>query len=209
MNQSYKETKIKLFWEWFQQMEKQIKAFFTEEELVDKEALIEAINNKVLDFGTFSWQIGPGKNKPYYFTISPNGNPEWLRVSRQIVRAAPELRDWEFNHAKPAADWSEPFVLYDDFMMEQTIDPSDWEFVLLRSGPKLMKIILSGSNLARLDLDTRLQAATRIIINTIGEEHRINYISKIEVVEAFGEKHEEKAKPLAQLRTSFLSWLDS
>ena len=78
------EKKIDQFWSWFVQMEGPIRSFFTEEEPVNKDLIIESMNNRVLDFGMFTWEIGPGMNQPYYFLISPNGDKERLQISRQI-----------------------------------------------------------------------------------------------------------------------------
>ncbi|MEM6380665.1 MAG: hypothetical protein AAF705_20950, partial [Bacteroidota bacterium] len=80
MNNDFLDQKIDDFWEWFLLMEQRFLDFFEDRTPGNKEALIEHLNNKVLDFGLFSWEMGPGKTKKYYFTVSPNGNEQRMRI---------------------------------------------------------------------------------------------------------------------------------
>ena len=69
-------NKIDHFWEWFVKHEKQFR------KISNPVATRELLNNQVLQFGVFSWEIGKGQGKPHTFTISPNGDAKMLRRSK-------------------------------------------------------------------------------------------------------------------------------
>ncbi|MCB0550688.1 MAG: hypothetical protein KDD19_24165 [Phaeodactylibacter sp.] len=192
-------ARVQSFWEWFAEMEDNIREFFTEEEMVDKPALVEAINNRVLDFGLFSWEIGPGIGRPYYFTISPNGSKERLRISKLIIEAAPNLPDWEFYYARPAKSQGLKFTLYDDFMVEREVDASSWKYALAQQPDNRIEIILEAANMHHLDPDTQLIAGERVVNNLLGEEATINHVYRVRVVQELEEEHQEYRAPIAAL----------
>ena len=132
MNNDFLDQKIDDFWEWFLLMEQRFLDFFEDRTPGNKEALIEHLNNKVLDFGMFSWEMGPGKTKKYYFTVSPNGSEQRMRISQQLMQSAPNLPDWELNYYKPPKDNELTLSLYDDFLIKRDIDASNWQFFLSR-----------------------------------------------------------------------------
>jgi len=192
--------KIESFWEWFVDYEDTIKEFFDDDSEIDKNALIEEINNQVLDFGLFSWEIGPGVSKNYYLTISPNGKPEQLRLSRKIMTAAPDLPDWEFHHAKPAKKWNLQFTIYDDFMRERSIDASDWRFTLMQRPGQQVDIFLKADNIDFLDTDTRATAGDLVVTNLLGEETKINKVRRIQVLSAGEEPQQAANQPIELLK---------
>lgn len=194
------EEKIDAFWEWFVEYGATILEFFDEDSHVDKNALIEEINNQVLDFGMFSWEIGPGRSRKYYLTISPNGKPEQLELSRKIMAAAPDLSDWEFHHAKPAKAWNLQFTIYDDFMREQLIDASEWQFALVPRPGHQVDIFLQAGNIDFLDADTRATAGDLVVTNLLGEERKINYVRRIEVLSAHEEPQRAADQPIGRLK---------
>ncbi len=200
MTNDAKTEQIESFWEWFVEYEDTIKEFFDEETLIDKKALIEEINNQVLDFGMFSWEIGPGSSRNYYLTISPNGKPDQLELSRRIMAAAPDLPDWEFHHAKPAKDWNLQFTIYDDFMHERLIDASSWQFALMPHSGGQVDIFLQTDNIDFLDAETRATAGDLVVTNLLGEERKINYVRRIEVLSAHEEPQQAANQPIQLLR---------
>ena len=177
------EERIEAFWDWFARTENSFKLFFQDEALVNKDLLVEAMNNRVLDFGKFSWEIGPLKDNRFYLAISPNGSGELLKHSRQIMSLAPEWEDWAFYPAKPARDWDFTFNMYDTFMFERFIDANAWNFVLKKRPDFLVEIFLEAQNLQTLDEETKLEAANQVVLRTIGEERKINRVAKIHVLE--------------------------
>ncbi len=200
MTNDAKTEQIESFWEWFVEYEDTIKEFFDEESLVDKNALIEEINNQVLDFGMFSWEIGPGSSRNYYLTISPNGKPDQLELSRRIMAAAPDLPDWEFHHAKPAKDWNLQFTIYDDFMRERLIDASEWQFALVPKPGQQVDIFLQADNIDFLDAETRATAGDLVVTNLLGEERKIHYVRRIEVLSTHEEPQEAANQPIKRLK---------
>ena len=60
------EEKIREFWDWFVTHEKKFR------DVKDPEKVVEMLNEQVLEFGFFSWQLGEGEYKPHRFIISPN-----------------------------------------------------------------------------------------------------------------------------------------
>lgn len=200
MTNDAKTEQIESFWEWFVEYEDTIKEFFDEESLVDKNALIEEINNQVLDFGMFSWEIGPGSSRNYYLTISPNGKSDQLELSRRIMAAAPDLPDWEFHHAKPAKDWNLQFTIYDDFMREQLIDASEWQFALVPKPSRQVDIFLQADNIDFLDAETRATAGDLVVTNLLGEERKINYVRRIEILSAHEEPQQAADQPIGRLK---------
>ena len=184
MRPNKQKKRIASFWDWFQQMENQFKAYFDDEPIVNKEFLVESMNNRVLDFGLFSWQMGPGNEKPFYFTISPNGNQQRLELSKIIIGAAPNLNDWEFNFAKPAKDWDFKLLLYDNFMRECQIDVALWQYILVQKPNSKVDIFLDLQGAEKIDEDTRLTAIDIALTNILGEERKILVLNKIEIFEA-------------------------
>lgn len=177
------EEKIEAFWDWFAGMENSFRLFFTNEELVNKDLLVEAMNNRVLDFGLFSWEIGPLEENRYYLAISPNGSKELLKQSRQIMSLAPEWEDWAFYPAKPARDWDFTFSLFDSFMFERLIDANDWSFALKRRPDQLIEIMIEADNITHLDPETQIEAVNQVVLRTIGEERKINRVAKVLIID--------------------------
>ena len=194
------DARIQAFWQWFLEMEDNIREYFEEEEMVDKSALIESINNRVLDFGLFAWEIGPGINRAFYLSISPNGDRERLRISRQIMAAAPDLPDWEFYHAKPAKGWNPRFTLYDDFMVEREVDASLWKYALVKKKDARVEVILEAPNVHHLDPDTRREAGEKIVTGLLGEELVIEHVYQVRVVGELEEEQQSQSAPVEQLK---------
>lgn len=194
------DARIKSFWQWFIGMEDNIREYFEEEEMVDKSALIESINNRVLDFGLFAWEIGPGASRSFYLTISPNGDKQRLRISRLIIEGAPDLPDWEFYYARPAVAGGLQFTLYDDFMVEREVDASPWKYVLLKKQDERLEVVLEAPNVHHLDPDTQLIAGERVVNSLLGEAAVIENIHRVRVVEALDPEQREDSAPVAELR---------
>lgn len=199
------EARIRSFWQWFVEMEDNIREYFAEEEMVDKAALIEAINNRVLDFGLFAWEIGPGASRAFYLTISPNGDRKRLKISKRIIEAAPGLPDWEFYYARPAKEGALQFTLYDDFMIEREVDASSWNYALIPQPDNRIEVVLEASNVHHLDPDSRLMAGERVVSNLLGEEATIEHVYRVRVVEELEEQHRAYSAPIRELRLEIAS----
>lgn len=177
------EEKILNLWRWFYANEQKIRESIDKNLRNEQEIIVQNIDNLVLDFGMFSWDIGPGENKPWFFTISPNGDKELLLKTKEIIADAPDLENWEFNYAKPAKNWDRQLSVYDTQMEIQVLDTSAWNYVVLKEDTGRIKLLLEAFNINRLDDDTAINAANLFVINEIGEEAKINHVSSISIVE--------------------------
>ncbi len=173
------DDKIHAFWTWFRTQEATYRDFFEEETVLDKDLLIEAMNDQVLEFGLFSWQISEGASRPFQFIISPNGHRERLLLSKYIMKAAPDLPHWEFHAGKPARDWDLQLTLFDNYMIEHTIDASAWTYRLQPHPDGAVTIYLQAENIAHLDAETQQEGAERVVTGLLGEENRIHWVRRV------------------------------
>ena len=177
--------KIESFWEWFQKMEPQYRKFFTDEP-VNTELLVEAMNNRVLDFGQFKWEMREGKQGVLQFIISPNGDYDLFEISKQIIRHQPSHLNWEFLPALPPQKTDYKFKMYDQAMHLIDVDGSNWQCVLEKEDD-LVIAIFEISNLINLEFDSQIEAAEILLKKIIGEEKFIEHIGGLEVVDEFDE----------------------
>ena len=194
------EEKIEKLWKWFFSNEQKIRDCIENKSASEQDYIIEQLNNLILDLGMFTWEIGPGINKPWFFTISPNGDKDLIKKSRKIIDSAPDHADWEFNYCKPAKDWDRNFILYDNFMNEQKIDASNWKYVALQNKDGMIKLILEAKNVGHLDSDTAKTAANLVVLNEIGEENKIYRISSVEIVDELDKKHDSRKADIKDLK---------
>jgi len=196
------ELRIKEFWAWFIDNEYQFR------EVTDTEKVVELLNNQVLDFGMFAWEIGVGKEKQHSFTISPNGNKERLRLSRQIVKEAPNLRNWEFNYCKPIReDWDFTFEVFNSMLIKQTYDASKWDFVLEEEDNEKIKILFRASNIATLDYDDLPAVGDLVVNNLLGEETKTNHVHSVDFVDDFLPDDEDWTFNVRKLSREFRAFL--
>lgn len=192
------DTKIKNLWRWFVSNENQIINSFQNESLVNY--IVENLDNLILDFGLFTWEIGPGKVKPWFLTISPNGDRDLIVISQKIIEHAPNLDDWEFNYCKPAKDWDRKFIIYDSNMNEQNIDASNWKYVLLRNEDGMIDLILEAKNITHWDHDTARTAADIIVTSEIGEETKIQKILSVNIVDKLERQYNSRKTEIQHLK---------
>jgi hypothetical protein len=192
------DTKIENLWRWFVANENQIIDSFQNESLANY--IVENLDNLILDFGMFTWEIGSGKVKPWFLTISPNGDRDLIRVSQKIIEHAPNLDDWEFNYCKPAKDWDRKFIIYDSNMNEQNIDASNWKYVMLRNEDGMIDLILEAMNITHWDHDTARTAADIIVTSEIGEETKIQKILSVDIVDKLERQYNSRKTEIQYLK---------
>ena len=195
-------NKINEFWDWFSEHEEKFRI------IRDPHAAREMLDNQILQFGVFAWEIGEGRNKPHTFTISPNGNPKMLRRSQAIIGEAPEMKHWEFFAARPARDWDFILEMYDSFMVKQRIDSADWEYLLRMTPGFKIRILLYAENIDFLDDDDKKSAADFVINSVIGEADKIDYVDSIEFISFVNETQEDDIKSLLELKFEFENLLE-
>ena len=204
-NAAEKNKRITEFWKWFGLHQKLIREVLDDELHPEKSFVVENLDNYVLGFGVFSWEIGLTDSKNMYFSISPNGNPELLLTSKEIIKEAPAIDAWEFFYAKPPKKWDFKFTLYDNNMLERFVDASAWKFVLLDEPGKARTFIIEAKNIEHLDDDTKDSACDLILTNTIGEERKIHFLNHIDFVGELEETHRINALPIELLAAKFKS----
>ena len=192
------DIKIENLWRWFIANEQHIIDAILNES--DSDYIIEKIDNLILDFGMFSWEIGRGKVKPWFFTISPNGDRERIKISQEIIESAPNLDNWGFHFSKPAIDWDRKFIIYDSIMNEQHIDASNWKYVALKNEDGMIELILEATNISHLDRDTATIAADLFVTNEIGEETKIQLIFSVDIVGQLESKYNSRKAGIQKLK---------
>ena len=203
MKKEIVKKKIKLFWEWFINNEALMRAVVNDDFHEQRESLINAIDNQVLDFGMFTWEIEENKENKISFTISPNGNVELLELSKFIIEHAPNLSNWKFNYAKPIKNWDFTFSVFDDYANEHEIDASEWNFVLLPVNDNKVKVIIEANNITNLDYETKLSAGNFVLTNTLGEECKINNVYEVEIVNELENQYKAFGIQIINLQKQF------
>lgn len=193
-------SQIEAFWEWFVANEMQIKEILDDDIHPKRDALVRAMDDHILGFGLFTWEMGPTNSNAFYLTISPNANKELLEISKSIIALAPSLDNWAFYYAKPVREGDLVLNLYDEDFNEHQVDAMGWQFVLTSDLNGKANIVLEAPNMAPLDLETRLEAGNLVVSSLLGEEKRINAVRKIDVVIAFEAEHKKMGAPITALK---------
>jgi hypothetical protein len=191
------EEKIEAFWKWFAQNEQHIR----KGEHSDK--MVEGLNSHILAFGLFAWDIDRDENGDFCLTISPNGSADRLHISQQIIGGAPSLPYWAFNSSKPATDWNYQLEMYDTNVDLQSIDASQWKFVVIPEPDGKVELIICAQNVHILHEDDQWVAGDTAVTHLLGEELKIQSLAALEVTTQFESEEEENSKPLTELQTHF------
>lgn len=197
MNEHLLESKIHQFWDWFSKSDHLFK------NMDDPQTAVEEMDNHVLEFGLFSWEIGEGQSRPYYLQVSPNGDGARLDISYKLMKAAPNLRDWEFRYCKPPLDWDYRFEINDQSLVPLTVDASEWEFILKVLPDGLVEVVICAKNMETVDVEDQLNAAEMALTKILGEELVINHLGALEVVKEFSIPQEKYCRNLRTLRKYF------
>ena len=131
-----------------------------------------------------------------------------LRRSEAIVGEAPELPEWEFFAAKPAENWDYIFKMFDSTMLQQTINASEWKYLIEIEEEQKLKILFYTENIDFLDADDKLSAADFVLNQTIGEMDKIYYIDEVSFIHVLDENQREDLKPLKTFKFEFEKLVD-
>jgi hypothetical protein len=195
-----KSDQIEKFWDWFVEIEQTLQEDF------EQEPLIKEISRKVRELGNFGWEIGPGIKKPYLFVISPNGNPELLEGTKEVISYAPKILSlhWEFYPAKPPKVWQDfKFMIKNSEGSYLDINANNWEYVLLKFSDGTFDIILKAPQIANFKEREKFVAAEVLLIGLLGEEKFISKVVDIEVVKDFEEKYKGSSTPIKDFKAHF------
>jgi len=192
---------IQRFWQWFVKNEKVIKECIENQDVKQREFVVEQMNEQILGLGIFMWDVGLNEEECWFLTLSPNGNPDMLKLSQEIMAVAPEYMDWLFYAGKPAKKWNRQFTIYDDYMDEQFIDASQWHFLVFEDEDGKVELVLEAKNISHLDFETAETAAEHFVVHEIGERIRILHISSIVIVPELESEDQSLKIPITELMT--------
>lgn len=146
-----------------------------------------------------SWEIGPGKSKPWQFVVSPNLNSDLRMAAKAIIAEAPSLPDWEFYAARQPKDWKYKFNLSRSQGEPIQIDSSSWGFLLLEYPDKTREIVLYGQNLPALDENEKWQAAAITLESIVGEEVLLERVDCFALESEIDAEFLDRIRPIQQL----------
>ena len=198
------EEKIMNLWCWFFANELRIRKSIDNNLREEQELIVQNLDNLILDMGRFSWDIGPGVDKAWSLTISPNGDKKLLEQTKAIIALAPELENWEFYHAKQAKSSDRMLALYDAKMDLQPVDTNCWHYAMLANKEGGYKLLIEATNIEHLDKETAHVAANLFVINEIGEEAKIRLINSIEIVKKFDKEYDSLKASIDKMKEFLL-----
>lgn len=184
---------INKFWAWFSLNCQNFGKDFSNTELINE------LDKRVTHLGDFSWEIGPGIDKENALVISPNGDIDLLRVTKEIISNAIPCDHWEYYYAKPPKHWNFVFDFTSVNGKELRMNAAEWQYVLLKYEDGALSIIIKDSQLSRLDKIDQLTASEIVLDGALGEETRINKIVEIDVVSEFDDSYKTKASSIKNL----------
>lgn len=197
---SSNEDKISAFWQWFVKSEKVIKECIELDASPNQDYIVNQMNELILDLGVFTWDIGLDDLNEWFLTISPNGNNDYLKISQEIVLAAPAHINWTFHSSKPAKNWDRKFVVHSYEMEEYPIDAGSWEFVISKNKENTIDLIIVAGNMDHVDPDTAELAANQFLVTELGELITIRRIGSVSIVDTINDSKEPIANLIASIK---------
>ncbi len=197
---SENEDKIMEFWRWFVKSESTIKNCIENESSAGREDLVDQLNQLILNIGTFTWDIGLDDSNSWFLTISPNGDKDLFKVTRETMELAPDHMNWIFYSSKPAKKWDRKFSVYNyDFDVVE-VDASPWHYVAFGEDDGSLELIIEAKNIEHLDPETALNAANNFVVSEIGEALKIEKIGSVEIVRQFESEYEDTKYSISELK---------
>lgn len=163
------------FWEWFSSAAERI------DRDPSNQSVIRDVDDHVSALGPFSWEIGPGVAKKWFFCLSPNRDAELLDAAKRITAAAPKIEGWEFYSAKPPKQWNHQFsMVYKGRQL--SIDASDWKYVLHQYPDGLLDITMYVKKIPSVPDDVLPLVADIVAEGVLGEELMMNSVNDVEAI---------------------------
>jgi len=169
---------IAQFWHWFAASAERLKSLYSSDQL---ENLTNEVNRELDKVEPeLAWEMGPGKEKPYLFTISGEGNPQLRKLADLIMRLAPaDLEGWELYAARPARPAPAVVRLPESGEIFKTVE---WKFIPLehhKSGR--LDLVIVDDRLARSDREAALKAVSLYLDQLLGEDTVETWIGEFRV----------------------------
>lgn len=188
------------FWQWFVKNENTIKECIENEDSDNREYVVEQMNEQILGFGVLTWDLGLNDDDQWFLMLSPNGKEDMLKVSQKIMDFAPEHMSWLFYASRPAKNWDRKFTIYDDYMDEQFIDATSWNYVLFDAEEEKVELVIEAKNLTQLNAESAETAVEQFVTQEVGELIRILLIDSIVTVDTFESEDESSKEPIGELK---------
>jgi hypothetical protein len=184
--------KVRVFWEWFSGRASDFGSSFQNRDL------LQELDQRVNQLGSFAWEIGPGQSAPNAFVLSPGGSRDQLAETTAIVAAAPPVQNWEFYAAKPPRPWKPRFELHLE-EREYAVDATAWRSVLLRYPDGAHEVVVEAPNIASLPEHYQRWAAEIALDGLLGERRRLEVIDEVSVVSRLSDRESDAAFPIKEL----------
>ena len=194
------EENILSFWRWFVKSESRIQKCIQTKDSKEQEKIVHDLNEFVLGFGAFSWDIGQNEDDQWFFTISPNLDGELLEISKSIIELAPDHLNWFFYSSKPTKKWDYQLEVFDELLDVFTVDASKWCYNAFEEEDGSIELVFEIGTLANKHSEAIENSITAFIINELGEEFLISEISNIEFFELFDEELSATKSPITALK---------
>lgn len=150
--------------------------------------LIDDLDKRVTLLGErMDWEIGPLNNREQYFCLSPNLNENLIPLVREIVEAAPELKNWKVIPFKPKKGWIGQWKMFNETGKEIMVDADSWRCVLYKFEDDVYEIDVKVEHVDGND-DIKYLAVDIVLTNLLGEEVYLKTIKNISLVKGFEEK---------------------
>lgn len=180
-------SKIDKFWAWFAEHSNSLAQHRVPETVVSE------LDQRLRSFCQLDWEIGPAAEGGNFFALSPRGNVELLNEARQMIALAPALADWEFLVGKPRRSWNLIFSVECSGKTFE-IDARRWEFVLYRFKDGMCDLLLKPDRSSTTPEECLAAAGVVISDGELGEEKRLEFLNKIEIVSSWKTEELKTAK---------------
>lgn len=180
------------FWQWFSAAAGRI------DKDPSNDSIIREIDERVSAIGPFSWEIGPGVAKKWFFCISPNRDAELHTAAKRVIAAAPNFEDWEFYAAKPPKNWDHQFsMVYKGRQL--SIDASDWKYVLHQYPDRVVDITMYVRKIPSIPDDVLPLVADIVAEGILGEQLMMSCVNDVEAVADSAVDLSPSASPIRDL----------
>lgn len=199
--------KVDQLWQWFVKNQSQLKSAI--ENGTDTIKIVQSLDDLVLSFGAFSWDLGLDDKDEWFFTISPNLDADRLQISQAIIGEAPTFLNWKFFHAKQSKNWNKKVSMYNADFNEIELDIRDWNYIAYQSSEDTLELEIEVGNYADADKDQLLEAAHTALLNELGEELKITVISKITICAVFSDEDQQDKDSILALKQHALDFIEA
>ncbi len=186
---------VMCFWKWFEVSASTLQSLVDDSNVSELTTLLAPRVKLVSD--QIGWEIGPGIEQDFSFTISLNGDLRNLTIAEAVVVRAPSLVGWEFHAGKPPKKWDYRFSMHNNENKEVHIDAGRWVYFLTAfDNITFVDITLLAANLPRMDERARDQAGMIVVEAAIGEKLMLERVDKIAIVDSVPD---DKASSLSSI----------